>query len=417
MITRHTSAVQHRLVRTTFPVEIIFFLLFCVLLVQGCASSIDRNPVPEEYYQDAIFGDIPNARIWGDHPPELNDRWLEQATEEEISARFSGIFKSTHNYLAISGGGAQGAYGAGILAGWSESGSRPVFTIVTGVSTGALTAPFAFLGSEYDDELEEIYTTYSTSDLIESRSKITAIWRDSAVSSAPLQQIIASYVDESLVHAIAEEHTKGRRLYIGTTNMDAGRPVLWNIGEIAAVGGDLALETIRSLMLASAAIPGVFPPVYIEVSANGKDYEEMHVDGGTTTQINLYPVGFDWRSITDKFELNEPPDIYVIRNAKINPVYQPIKPRLLPITSRSIDSLIRTQGIGDMYRIYVSAMRDGIDYHLAYIPEEFTQNSTEFFDPVYMRALFDYGRIQGRTGTAWQDAPPGVVISQVMPSN
>ena len=383
-------------------------LLLAGFLVQGCGTTRERNAVPEEYSDIARIPGIPDARIWGDKPPVLIEQWLKESSDEEFYARYGGISDTPHYYLAMSGGGARGAYGAGILVGWSERGSRPEFTIVSGVSTGAMAAPFAFLGSEYDHVLEEISTSFSTKDVIDRRSRYTALWRESMADTAPLKELVANYIDDTLLEAIAAEHRKGRRLYMGTTNMDAGRPVLWNIGAIAVSGDANALALVRDIMLASTAIPGVFPPVYFEVTANGETYEEMHADGGTTTQVNLYPVGFDWGSLNDRFEIDEAPDIYVIRNAKLEPVYRSVEPRFLSITGRSIAALIRTQGIGDTYRIYIGARRDDMDYHLAYIPETFTVTPKEMFDPDYMRALFEFGRQQSLEDTVWHDSPPGV---------
>ncbi len=344
--------------------------------------------------------------VFGAMSPHLIFRtcWpCRRLTSRRIFREYSG----EHHYLAVSGGGARGAYGAGVLVGWSEAGTRPEFTIVSGVSTGALTAPFAFLGSDYDDELK-VYSKYSTKDLVKKSNALTVFWRDSAVSSAPLRALIAQYIDETVLRAVAEEHRRGRRLWIATTNLDAGRPVLWNVGEIAASGSPQALELMRDVVLASASIPGAFPPVYTEVEVDGERYDEMHVDGGTTTQVNFYPIGIDWREITKLLGVRGRPTVYVIRNASLDSDYRPVTPRIASIAGSSISALIRTQGIGDMYRIYLGARRDRVDYRLTFIPPEFTAEPKEMFDPDYMKSLFELGRQRGRDGAAWQNAPPGV---------
>ncbi len=309
----------------------------------------------------------PSIRIWGDEEPA----WFEAmigAPQEVLKRRFPGIYGKPHAYLALSGGGENGAYGAGLLNGWTASRTRPEFTMVTGISTGSLIAPFAFLGPEYDDELTEVYTQYSTKDLLRKRPLLSIVSAASAADTAPLRRLIASYVDGPMIAKIAAEHRKGRRLFIGTTNLDAGRPVLWNIGAIANSRDPAAADLIHDVLLASASIPGAFPPVLINVKTNGKIFDELHVDGGTTTQVFLYPAGIDWRQVTRKLAVPVPPDVYVVRNASLNPVYDPVRPGLIPIAGRSISALIRTQGIGDMYRIYLGAKRDGLDYHLAFIP-------------------------------------------------
>ncbi len=184
------------------------------------------------------------------------------------------------NFLAISGGGENGAYGAGLLCGWTEAGTRPEFKLVTGISTGALTAPFAFLGPAYDQQLKDVYTTITAKDVLEERGIFAAIWNDAMADNAPLQNLVAKYVDADLLAAIAAEHRKGRNLLVGTTNLDARRGVVWDIGKIAEYGTPEALELVRKILIASAAIPGAFPPMMFDVEANGTKYQEMHVDGG-----------------------------------------------------------------------------------------------------------------------------------------
>lgn len=344
-------------------------------------------------------------RGWGDEKPAWFNDFI-STPNRDVQAVFPEVYGKRQTYLAISGGGENGAYGAGLLAGWTASGKRPQFTMVTGISTGSLIAPFAFLGPEYDRQLTEIYTQYSTKDLVKKRSLMGIISQASAADVSPLKGIIAKYVDANLMAQIAAEHRKGRRLLVGTTNLDAGRPVIWNIGAIANSSDPAALQLIRDVLLASASIPGAFPPVLIKVNADGKSYDELHVDGGTTNQVFVYPVGVNWKEILAKLHSPAAPDLYVIRNASLDPTYDPVKPKLVPIAGRSISTLIRTQGIGDTYRIYLAAHRDGLRYHLAYIPREFNAESTEAFDTVYMRKLFDFGYEQGKSGTAWSAAPP-----------
>jgi predicted patatin/cPLA2 family phospholipase len=377
----------------------------------SCSSGLVRIPLPESEaaYASAVAPppqESGSIRAWGDEAPPWIKTFLD-APDKEIQALFPGVYGKRHAYLALSGGGENGAYGAGVLAGWTASGTRPEFTMVTGISTGSLIAPFAFLGPAYDQQLTDIYTKYSTDDLVIKRSVIGMISAASAVDTAPLKKIIASYVDANLINAIAAEHRKGRRLFVGTTNLDAGRPVMWNIGAIANSTDPRAPELIHKILLASASIPGAFPPVLINVEADGKVYDELHVDGGTTTQVFVYPVGIDWKAVTKKLKVPGRPDLYVIRNASLDPTYEPVKPKLVPIAGRSISSLIRTQGIGDTYRIYLSAQRDGLRYHLAFIPKDFDAKPEEAFDLAYMRQLYDVGYEQGKAGTAWSSTPPG----------
>ena len=274
--------------------------LMISVALAACAPSLARIPLPASEMEAATVLSVPagtdEIRIWGDERPAWVNEFL-SAPDSEVKAKFPDIYGRPHSYLALSGGGLNGAYGAGMLVGWTASGKRPQFTMVTGISTGSLIAPFAFLGSAYDRQLEEIYTKYSTDDLVKRRSLLGMVSQASAADVTPLKSVIAHYVDANLIAAIAAEHRKGRRLFVGTTNLDASRPVMWNIGAIANSSDPGAANLIREVLLASASIPGAFPPVLIHVNADGKAYDELHVDGGTTTQVFVYPTGIDWNTV------------------------------------------------------------------------------------------------------------------------
>jgi hypothetical protein len=386
----------------------LFLGAFAVLIViQGCASAPPRkNPLPGDLAKEAQVPGIPAARAWGDEAPKHVDYWL-SLPEDQLRAELGGVMDREHHYLAISGGGQNGAFGAGLLNGWSESGTRPEFTLVTGISTGGLIAPFAFLGMGYDDKLRKIYTSFSTTDLITPRKKRDIIFNDSAADTAPLRAIIAEYVDEEMMEAIAAEHRRGRALIIGTTNLDAARPVMWHIGRIANSGAPGALDLIRDIMLASASIPGAFPPVRIEVEVDGVRYEELHVDGGVTSQVFLYPIGLDWRQVEEMLNVQGRPNLYVIRNAHLDAEWVTVDTRLEPIIVQTISSLIRTQGIGDLFRLYLGSVRDGLTFHLASIPDDFVDNSKEPFDRTYMNALYERARSMAVEGFPWVSDPYG----------
>jgi len=384
--------------------------LTLLLILTGCASMPERHPLPPEYTLKAGIPGIPEARFWGDEWPTFAEEKLEEFTVADFQREYDGIYDKPHNYLAISGGGANGAFGAGLLIGWTATGKRPEFSMVTGVSTGALTAPFAFLGPDYDDEMKEVYTTTTTKDIAVKRNLIAAAFSDSMTDTAPLQKLIAKYIDAEMIDAIAREHKRGRRLFVGTVNLDAGRSVIWNIGAIAASDYPQKTTLIHELLRASAAIPVAFPPVIIPVEAAGKQYDELHVDGGTGSQVFVYPADADWRIVTRKLKVKGKPQVYVIRNSFLEPDYQGMKRNVMPIASRTIDSLIRTQGIGDIYQIYALCRRDGNDFNLAYIPSDFTDEPTEGFDPVYMKKLLDRGYRMALEGYPWEKAPPGFII-------
>ena len=371
----------------------------------GCAHVPKRFPLPEEHVESAEVLGIPRARLWGDAPPPWEHDWLAK-NKSEMKERYPGIYGRRHSYLAISGGGEDGAFAAGLLLGWTEAGDRPEFTTVTGISAGALIAPFAFLGPEYDDVLRKVSVDVTEKDLFKKRGKIRTLRTDALATTEPLQALIAKYVNDETMQKIAAEHRKGRELNIGTTNLDSMRPVVWRIGVIANSGHPDALKLIRQILLASASVPGGFPPVLIEVQAGNKEYDELHVDGGATSQVFIYPVGIDYDEILDKLSVTGRPEVYIIRNARLDPTYEAVKNRFLPILGRSIESIVRTQGIGDLYRIYLQTCRDGLDFNLAYIPSDFTAESEGYVDTEYMKKLFDMAFDLAKTGYAWEKAPP-----------
>lgn len=385
----------------------IYFISF--LFVTGCAGVV-RNPLPADEYLNASVLGRQDLRFWGDEDPP--EEWLRFAgrNQAEIETELSGVMHKAHHYLAISGGGANGAYGAGALVGWTQEGSRPEFSMVTGISTGALIAPFAFLGPRYDSTLREVYTSLDTKRIFKLRNIFTLIISDSIVDVTPLKQVLEEYITEELIDELAEEYRRGRILLIGTTNLDASRPVIWNVTRIAASGEKGSVELVRKIMLASASIPGAFPPVYISVqAADGQHYDEMHVDGGTSSQIFLYPPDMDWAQLTEILDVRGTPQAYLLRNSYVREEYSPVSPRLLPIASKTVNSLIRTQGIGDAYRIYTLAERDNVDVQLSWIPQgAVSEEPDEAFDPDYMSALFEYGYRRGESGSLWMSVEDAI---------
>ena len=376
-----------------------------ILMLANCAVAPTRfNPITRDAQETAVIPGIPGAKYWGDRQPPGVARWL-KASDDELKRNYAAVFGVPHNYLALSGGGANGAYGAGLLVGWSDQGTRPQFTVVTGISTGALIAPFAFLGPKYDHVLRKVYTELSTDDIIEKRRLFDIIRNDSLASSRPLRKLIAQFIDDKMIDELAFEHRQGRSLLIGTTNLDAARPVTWNITRIAASDAPHAHDLIRDVILASASIPGVFPPVMIEVESSGLRYQEMHVDGGVTSQVFIYPAGLDWKKVTDRLKVPGRPKLYLIRNSRTDPGFKSVERRILPIMTRSVSSLIRTQGIGDIATIYFLTRRDEVDFNLAHVPDTFNVEPRESFDPEYMKKLFMLGYEEARQGYPWITGP------------
>ena len=381
---------------------VVFTVLF---VVQGC-STVPRAQVPKELTEQAGVEGIPGAREWGDVPSEGYFQLLDM-NDEQLQAEFKGIYGREHHYLALSGGSSRGAFGAGLLAGWAEHGDRPTFTMVSGVSTGALIAPYAFLGPEYDHIIKEVYTEHSTKDLFRRKNIFAIMGGDSVSDVSGFVAMIKHYLPDSLIDEIAAQHRLGRMLIVGTTNLDAARPVMWNLGTIAASDHPDKYDLVRQVIMASASLPVAFPPEVISVAANGETYDEMHVDGGVANQVFVYPLGMDWALLTEKLKVEGRPTLYVIRNAQINPQWAVVDRKATKIGIRSLNSLMRTQGLGDLYRIYVGAQRDNIDFNLAYIPDDFVDNSKEAVDKDTMVELYRIGQELGRGGYHWYKLPPG----------
>ena len=241
--------------------------------------------------QKSSILDIPDARF------QVHDTARINAVAQKVQQRriATGAASRPLRFLVISGGGDDGAFGAGLLVGWSERGDRPQFDVVTGVSTGALSAPFAFLGRDHDGPLRRVYSDSVAGDIFESRAIVTVLAEDGVVDSAPLRRMIDGYVDAAMVEQLAAAYRAGRLLLILTTNLDQGRPVIWNLGAIAESGHPHARELIVDVLLASASIPAVFPPVMINATVDGQSFQEMHVDGGTVAQAFMYPPSFSLR--------------------------------------------------------------------------------------------------------------------------
>ena len=356
---------------------------------------------------------MPGVRVWGDERSEVLHDDLVQSIREEESGLFArgpgGAFQ--YSGLSLSGGGDHGAFGAGFLAGWSASGTRPRFKIVAGTSTGALIAPFALLGSEYDSLLEAAYTTVSASDVIEEKPVIGTFWRESLDDNHPLRELVDRFVSDAVIDSVAEAHRRGQRLFISTTNLDAQRLVIWNMGLIATSEYPEKYALFRNVLVASTAIPILFPPVYIDVeSATGK-FDEMHVDGGTVGQMFFYGSAIDWKQVLENASgMDDPADqsqLFLIIDGEVDPDYQHVQRRLTSITDRTVKTLIKVSAWSSLYRMYLHAQSGGYGFQYVGLPEDYESASDAPYDPQEMRRMFDLGFEMGRSGRGWKTVPPG----------
>ncbi|MHC1743911.1 MAG: patatin-like phospholipase family protein [Syntrophobacteraceae bacterium] len=397
------------------PVATVLFVILLILLhlPTGCATLSRRPAVPQEFRKDAVIPGIPDARFYGDTTmTDLVGVGLQALEREKAFLAASGNhgFLPPATFLAVSGGGDDGAFGAGLLVGWTATGNRPELKVVTGISTGALIAPFAFLGPDYDPVLKHVYTNVTRKDIFKPRNLLTVLLKDAMAETTPLWTLLSRYVDRKMLDAVAAEYLKGRLLLIGTTELDSRRGVIWNMGAIAASSDPKAVNLFKSIMLASAAIPGAFPPVLIDVEAKGSAYQEMHVDGGTVAQVFIYPPSFRLGQLSESAAVRRERKLYVIRNARLDPEWTQVERRTLPIVGRAISTLIQSQGRGDLVTLYHLAQRDGLEYNLAYIPKTFNEPHQEDFDMRYMRKLFDVGYERALNGFPWEKAPPGLEL-------
>ena len=390
---------------------IVAVALLLPVLLAGCSIPERSAAVPEGRTSEAVVPGMPaNIRFFVEEDPQpfIDEAAasLERARAWRAGQGQTGPLPPA-TFLAVSGGGDNGAFAAGLLKGWTEAGDRPVFDGISGVSTGALIAPLAFLGPEYDQTLREAYTNISQRDIFLAR-RITAVFFDVALADTqPLFNLVSSIITAEFLAMVAAEYHKGRLLLVGTTDLDARQPVIWNMTAIANVGTPAALQLFRKILVASSSVPGGFPPVMIDVEVASKPYQEMHVDGGAMTQVFLYPPQLNLRNLAAKMSPDRKRVLYVIRNARLAPDWASVDRQTLSIAFRAVDSLLHTQGLGDLHRIYLTAQRDGLDYNLAYISTDFTTRRNERFETAYMRSLFDYAYEKARHGYPWQKYPPG----------
>ncbi|MGR5144425.1 patatin-like phospholipase family protein [Photobacterium sp. DNB23_23_1] len=371
--------------------------LLLVVLLSAC-SSTERSADPLTYtMMPHSFEEI---RMWDEFNPEGLNAMIQTNTDSWIEEHQN---KPSLNYLALSGGGFNGAFSAGILTAWTEQGDRPHFDVVTGISTGAIVSVFAFLGSDYDDVLTELYTETDFNDLFRYRNLFSLVRHQSILDTSPFEQKVRQIVTDDLVREIAKQTESGRQLMIGTANIDNQRLALWNIGRIANYGTPQATALIQELIIASSSVPGAFPARKIEFEQGGQHFDELHVDGGVVRQVFFTP---SWVDLSDiKVEQN----LYVIRNGSLKSDFQPVSYRLSHISERAINTLMLNQGIGDVEHIYHNAHQQGMNFNLAYIDEDFeAPEEASPYSGEFMTALFGYSYQKMQGGNAWQAAPPSL---------
>ncbi len=336
----------------------------CSLALAAC-TSLPRTPYTAADAAASRVLDIDGLRRYTDEPV------TKFSFEKDTST-------ASRSYLALSGGGADGAYGVGVLNGWSAAGTRPAFSVVSGVSTGGLIAPFAFLGPQYDDTLRELYTSGIAESLLSDPSIMRVLFSSGLFGNTRLRELVARYVGPEIMAQVARENAKGRRLLVVTTDLDTQRTTIWDMGKIAAVGTPEALKLFRDVMAASASIPLVFPPIMIEAEGQGRKFQEMHVDGG----------------------------VYILVNKKIERNFELVANGTIDVASRSLSSITQSQTRSIIFSTYDFAKRNRLGFHLSYIARDYPAPVSEGFDTAYMRALYQYGYEKAAAGQAWTSTLP-----------
>jgi patatin-like phospholipase len=312
--------------------------------------------------------------------------------------------------LALSSGGLYGAYSSGFLAGWSDSGTRPEFDVVTGVSTGALIAPLAFLGSEFDDRMQELYTGIRAEDVFKIRAWVTIPFKDAVASSAPLRKLIESQVTPDLMKWVATEHRKGRRLYIGTTNLNTRRLVVWDMGAIACRPCPEGCNLFRDVLLASCSVPGMLPPVPFTVEVDGKTVTELHADGGVSSQIFVPPVVFKASRTGDSRTPGAAGNLYAVVSGKLYPDANPVKQSILPILGATTGTIMYAHCRSELMSLYGQAKLAGMKYHLTALRQDLVVDvdTSLTFKKEVMTRLYAEGVRDGISGPGWRYDPSDI---------
>ncbi len=305
--------------------------------------------------------------------------------------------------LALSGGGASGAYGAGVLVGLTAAGARPDFRVVTGVSTGALIAPFAFLGSAWDERLTEAYTGPSAAEAIGVRALRAGV-SGGLVAADALEALVARFVDTALIDAVGAQHRRGRRLLVATTNLDTLSTPVWDLGAIAAKGGDAARRLFIDVLAASASLPGLFAPRMIRVEADGVAYEEMHVDGGTASPLLLAPA----RLILENAIATDGTrgEVYAIINTTLEPIWREMPTSIIAILSRSFDLMLASSYQGALRSAAELCERHHLTLKVTSLPIDLGRAHWMRFDQRSMTRTFKRGVEMAETGAVWARHPP-----------
>ena len=377
------------------------FTVAMSLLVVACSSphTLDVR-VNKDNYKEVTVEDasslVEPLRIWASEAPDF----LYSADDQTTPITVSG---DQLNILALSGGGANGAFGAGILIGLEESGQLKDYSIVTGISAGALMAPFVFIGGDALSKMKEVMLNINDKSVLGKKNFLNTVFKDAFTDGEHLYQFIAEAFPEPMIEQIATQHRSGKRLFIGTTHFDSGELIIWNVGAIANSEMPNKSELIYKVLAASASIPGVFPPQFINVEHEGVIFEELHVDGGLATQVFFNPSNFDYQQISDSLGLETSPQLDIIRNGSLKAPYHSLRDKGLDLVAKSVSSLTLAQTRGDLYRMKYICEINNIDMQFTYMEHDFSyaKRTKDMFDEHYLLTIYKYGYHKATRGKPW----------------
>ncbi|ERM57612.1 patatin-like phospholipase family protein [Vibrio cyclitrophicus] len=385
---------MNRLISSGLTVALSFLVVAC-----SSPHTLDVR-VNKDNYKDVIVEDASSVeeplRIWASEAPDF----LYSADDQTTPITVSG---DQLNILALSGGGANGAFGAGILIGLEESGQLKDYSIVTGISAGALMAPFVFIGGDAFSKMKEVMLNINDKSVLGKKNFLNTVFKDAFTDGEHLYQFIAEAFPEPMIEQIATQHRSGKRLFIGTTHFDSGELVIWNVGAIANSEMPNKSELIYKVLAASASIPGVFPPQFINVEHEGVIFEELHVDGGLATQVFFNPSNFDYQQISDSLGLETSPQLDIIRNGSLKAPYHSLRDKGLDLVAKSVSSLTLAQTRGDLYRMKYICEINNIDMQFTYMEQDFSyaKRTKDMFDEHYLLTIYKYGYHKATRGKPW----------------
>lgn len=385
--------------------KILLTLLISIFFL-GC-STIRPPALPEAHAQKLPWGAL-DLDIDSDEKCSIKNSLGTVLTQK--ADRYSGSNGIVpFDILTLTGGGSRGAFGTGFLIGWTDRGDIPNFDIVTGISTGAVMAPFIFLGGDELQKVEHFYTKMHTEDVFED-SWFNFFGDGYIMNAKPLQKLFRKNFDKAFLDKIALEHKKGRRLYIGTTNIDTGQLIVWDMGAIASSSRSDKYERFSDIIYASTALPVYLPPQYMKVDVEGEEYYQMHVDGGIYSQVFMIGLFVNWGEVLNfKESANTDFDVtlYTVANRKYRQrdLYRPIEQAPFSIIEAYVLTEMDLLFDRSLYRLYSSCEKKGVKFKMAAIPEKMEEiiiKPTEF-DPEKMIKLFNVGYKLGMNGIKWKE--------------